>query len=97
MSEPLSDEDDMEGTINLFANLAFPVYEGQYAKEKMAKVAKELQRWRAAFAWLCDACGAIYASNGFDGWSANVLEFRAGGATALEAIEALRAKVEVKP
>lgn len=60
--------------------------------------AEELRRWRAAFAWLESKDGGIYSDQKFKTkpWNAMSCGSCCAGATALEAIEALRAKVEVK-
>lgn len=91
MSDTLSDEDVVEAV--RLARL------GGFTEVEDAMV--ELQRWRAAFAWLFQICGRVCAydvGSGPKTWFARENSFTghiAYGQTSLEAIEALRA--EVKP
>jgi hypothetical protein len=57
---------------------------------------QELKRWREAFAWLHTAYASVFRSS-YDGkWEAHspINRMSAYGDTPLEAIEALREKVE---
>jgi hypothetical protein len=90
MSDTLSDK-----TIDHFVNDFYHDLASDYAKAKIKAMSAELQRWRAAFAWLERVSGSVEGP-GWCAWADDTGK-HAIGDTVLEAIEALRAKVEAKP
>jgi hypothetical protein len=96
MSERLSDKDlsELASADRLDIGSPFMLWCSNLA-------AVETQRWRAAFAWLERVSGSvegpgIYEGPGWCAWADDTRK-HAIGDTVLEAIEALRAKVEAKP
>lgn len=91
MSDTLSDEELelLARNVNLHSSRGVN-------PDHMELAALELRRWRAAFAWLESKDGGIYSDQKFQTkpWNAMSCGSCCAGATALEAIEALRAKVK---